>query len=68
MSIGDVFTKAWELWRRDVGWLILAGLVVGLIVGVVAVIVFVHRRRHAGGQRRGHALRSAPASRTTTPG
>ena len=40
MSIGDVFTKAWELWRRDIGWLILAGLVVGLIVGVVAVIVF----------------------------
>jgi Membrane domain of glycerophosphoryl diester phosphodiesterase len=40
MSIGDVFAKAWELWRRDIGWLILAGLVVGLIVGVVAVIVF----------------------------
>ncbi len=40
MSIGDVFTRAWELWRRDIGWLILAGLVVGLIVGVVAVIVF----------------------------
>ncbi|HEY5388775.1 MAG TPA: glycerophosphoryl diester phosphodiesterase membrane domain-containing protein [Thermoleophilia bacterium] len=40
MSIGDVFAKAWELWRRDIGWLILAGLVVGLIVGVIAVIVF----------------------------
>ena len=40
MSIGDVFTKAWELWRRDIGWLILAGLVVGLIVGVIALIVF----------------------------
>jgi hypothetical protein len=40
MSIGDVFAKAWELWRRDIGWLILAGLVVGLIVGVVAIIVF----------------------------
>ena len=40
MSIGDVFAKAWELWRRDIGWLILAGLVVGLIVGVVAVVVF----------------------------
>ena len=40
MSIGDVFAKAWELWRRDIGWLILAGLVVGLIVGVAAVIVF----------------------------
>ena len=37
---GDVFAKAWELWRRDIGWLILAGLVVGLIVGVVAVVVF----------------------------
>ncbi|MCX6374195.1 MAG: glycerophosphoryl diester phosphodiesterase membrane domain-containing protein [Actinobacteria bacterium] len=40
MSIGDVFTRAWELWRRDIGWLILAGLVVGLIVGVIALIVF----------------------------
>jgi len=40
MSIGDVFTKAWELWRRDIGWLILAGLVVGLIVGVIGAIVF----------------------------
>jgi hypothetical protein len=40
MSIGDVFAKAWELWRRDIGWLILAGLVVGLIVGVIALIVF----------------------------
>jgi hypothetical protein len=40
MSIGDVFAKAWELWRRDIGWLILAGLVVGLIVGVIAVIAF----------------------------
>ncbi len=40
MSIGDVFAKAWELWRRDIGWLILAGLVVGLIVGVVALVVF----------------------------
>ena len=39
MTIGDVFARAWELWRRDIGWLILAGLVVGLIVGVVAVIV-----------------------------
>ena len=39
MTIGDVFAKAWELWRRDVGWLILAGLVVGLIVGVIAVVV-----------------------------
>src|SRR5665811_276669 len=40
MSIGDVFAKAWELWRRDIGWLILAGLVVGLIVGVVGAVVF----------------------------
>ncbi len=40
MTVGEVFAKAWELWKRDVGWLILAGLVVGLIVGVVAVVVF----------------------------
>jgi hypothetical protein len=39
MTIGDVFAKAWELWRRDVGWLILAGLVVGVIIGVIAIIV-----------------------------
>jgi hypothetical protein len=41
MSIGDVFAKAWELWRRDVGWLILAGLVVGLILGAVFLVAFV---------------------------
>ncbi len=40
MGIGDVFAKAWELWRRDVGWLILAGLVVGLIMMVVFGIAF----------------------------
>ena len=41
MTIGGVFAKAWELWRRDVGWLILAGLVVGLIMGVIAIVVAV---------------------------
>lgn len=40
MTVAEVFAKAWELWKKDVGWLILAGLVVGLIVGVVAVVVF----------------------------
>ena len=40
MTVGEVFAKAWELWKKDIGWLILAGLVVGLIVGVVAVVVF----------------------------
>ena len=40
MSIGDVFARAWDLWRRDVGWLILAGLVVGLIMAVVFAIAF----------------------------
>ena len=40
MSIGDVFARAWDLWRRDVGWLILAGLVVGLIMAVVFGIGF----------------------------
>jgi hypothetical protein len=35
LSIGDVFARAWDLWRRDVGWLILAGLVVGVILAVV---------------------------------
>lgn len=40
MSIGDVFARAWDLWRRDVGWLILAGLVVGLIMAVILAIAF----------------------------
>ena len=38
MGIGDVFARAWDLWRRDVGWLILAGLVVGVIMAVVFAI------------------------------
>ena len=40
MSIGDVFARAWDLWRRDVGWLILAGLVVGAIMAVVFAVAF----------------------------
>ena len=40
MTIGDVFARAWDLWRRDVGWLVLAGLVVGLIMAVVFAIAF----------------------------
>ena len=40
MGIGDVFARAWDLWRRDVGWLILAGLVVGVIMAVVLGITF----------------------------
>ena len=39
MGIGDVFARAWDLWRRDVGWLILAGLVVGLIMLAVFAVV-----------------------------
>ena len=40
MTIGDVFAGAWHLWRRSVGWLILAGLVVGAIIGVMGAIVY----------------------------
>jgi hypothetical protein len=40
VTIGDVFARAWDLWRRDVGWLILAGLVVGVIVGVLGAILY----------------------------
>ena len=40
MTIGDVFGGAWDLWRRDVGWLILAGLVVGAIMAVVFGVAF----------------------------
>jgi hypothetical protein len=39
VGIGDVFARAWDLWRRDVGWLILAGLVVGVIMAVLFAIV-----------------------------
>jgi len=40
VSIGDVFARAWDLWRRDVGWLILAGLVIGLIMVVILAITY----------------------------
>ena len=40
MTIGDVFARAWDLWRRSVGWLILAGLVVGVIMVVVFAITY----------------------------
>ena len=40
MSVGEVFTKAYELWKKDVLWLILAALVVGLIIAVIAGIMF----------------------------
>jgi hypothetical protein len=40
MSIGEVFSKAFELWKKDVLWLILAALVVGLVIGIVAAIMF----------------------------
>jgi len=39
MSVGDVVAKAWELWRRDIGWLILGGLVVGLVMMVIFAVV-----------------------------
>jgi hypothetical protein len=38
VGIGDVFARAWDLWRRDVGWLILAGLVVGVIMIVMLAV------------------------------
>ena len=40
MTIGDVFARAWDLWRRSVGWLILAGLVVGAIMALTFAIVY----------------------------
>jgi len=39
MSVGEVFSKAFELWKKDVLWLILAGLVVGVIITVIAAII-----------------------------
>ena len=38
MSISEVFSKAYELWKRDVLWLILAGIVIGLIIWAIAVV------------------------------
>lgn len=44
MSVGEVFSKAYELWKKDVLWLILAALVIGVIitviVGILMAIVF----------------------------
>jgi len=40
MTVGEVFAKAWELWKKDVGWLILAGLVAGVILAVIGGIAF----------------------------
>jgi hypothetical protein len=40
VTIGDVFARAWDFWRRSVGWLILAGLVVGVIMVVVFAITY----------------------------
>jgi hypothetical protein len=40
VGIGDVFARAWDLWRRDVGWLILAGLVVGVIITVILAVTY----------------------------
>jgi hypothetical protein len=38
MTIGEVFSKAYELWKRDVLWLVLAGIVIGLIIWAIAVV------------------------------
>ena len=40
MTIGDVFARAWDLWRRSIGWLILAGLVVGAILALTFAIIY----------------------------
>ena len=39
MTIGDVFARAWDLWRRSVGWLILAGLLVGVIMAAFSWVL-----------------------------
>jgi hypothetical protein len=40
MSVGEVFARAFELWKRDVLWLIIAALVVGLVIAAIAGIAF----------------------------
>jgi hypothetical protein len=39
MSVGEVFSKAFELWKKDVLWLILAALLVGVIIAVIAAVI-----------------------------
>jgi hypothetical protein len=38
MTVGEVFSKAFELWKKDVLWLILAGLVIGVILWAVVLV------------------------------
>jgi hypothetical protein len=38
MTVGEVFSKAFELWKKDVLWLILAGLVIGVILWIVLLV------------------------------
>ena len=38
MSIGELFSKAYELWKRDVLWLILAAFVVGIIMFAIVLV------------------------------
>ena len=38
MSIGELFSKAYELWKRDVLWLILAAFVVGIIMFAIILV------------------------------
>jgi hypothetical protein len=39
--IGELFGKAWELYKRDVWWLILAGFIIALVFAAAAVVVVV---------------------------
>jgi len=38
MAIGEIFSKAYELWKRDVLWLILASFVVGIIMFAIVLV------------------------------
>lgn len=38
MSIGELFSKAYELWKRDVLWLILAAFIVGIIMFAIILV------------------------------
>ncbi|HZL64862.1 MAG TPA: glycerophosphoryl diester phosphodiesterase membrane domain-containing protein, partial [Thermoleophilia bacterium] len=66
MTVGEVFAKAWELWKKDIGWLILAGLVVGLIVGVIALIVGAIVLSMAAVSVGGFAIGASGSSRSLT--
>jgi len=55
MDIAGVFVSAWSLYKRNVGWLIVAGVIAAVVSGVV-------RPAFRGARRRRRPLRPSVAS------